>query len=227
MKKTQLLLAIAILASMIASCGESADLTETTSKGQLDTTTEEPVSTELTDDLGEFDFEEDTFDMQTRSQTVFFYPLNVTEETGDIFSDSVMDENDQYGYTSLGKQVLPTFWIGANTLSITKNKDGELVYSSPSDAKFIDVYQKIFQLTWDDNIWHRIPTSVNREEEIELFREGKALFTDASCFQIANSRDSETDFGIVPYPKWDESQDNYYSRIEGCDARSRVCEPGV
>lgn len=366
MKKTQLLLAIAILASMTASCGESADLTDTTSKGQLDTTTEEPVSTELTDDLGEFDFEEDTFDMLTRSQLVFYYPLNVTEETGDIFSDavynrnrgieerfnftfteeyttnanaartyilagddtydmyqgrcthmftfaaeglilkvdeipnlntskpywdaklyddlsvcgehyfavgafdisaydfthvmlfnkkmmedyklgniydivnsgkwtydefgrmaravvedlngdSVMDENDQYGYTSLGKQVLPTFWIGANTLSITKNKDGELVYSSPSDSKFIDVYQKIFQLTWDDNIWHRIPVTVNREEEIELFREGKALFTDASCFQIANSRESNTDFGIVPYPKWDESQDNYYSRIEGCE----------
>ena len=26
----------------------------------------------------------------------------------------------------------------------------------------------------------------------------------------------ETDFGILPYPMWDESQDGYISRIEGC-----------
>ena len=357
-------MALLILASTV-SCGGAADPEVTTQAPDSQTTTE-AVSTELSDDLGEFDFNEDTFDMLTRSQTVFFYPLNVEEETGDVFKDavynrnrkleerfnfkfteeytsnadaartyilagddtydmyqgrcthmynfaaegmiyrvdeipnidlskpywdaklyddlavcgehyfavgafnissydfthvmlfnkkmvedyklgdmyelvksgkwtfdkfaemgravvsdlngdSVMDDNDQYGYTSLGKQVLPTFWIGANTLSITKNKDGELVYSCPSDTKFIDVYEKIFQITWDDNIWHRIPVTVNKEEEIELFRQGHALFTDATCFQISNSRESNVDFGIIPYPKWDENQDNYYSRIEGCE----------
>ena len=71
----------------------------------------------------------------------------------DLNGDSVMDDQDQYGYTSLGKQVLPTFWISANTLSITKNKDDELVFSCPGDTKFIEVYEKIFQITWDDNIW--------------------------------------------------------------------------
>ena len=46
---------------------------------------------------------------------------------------------------------------------------------------------------------------------------GTALFTDATCFQISNSRESNVDFGIIPYPKWDEAQDKYYSRIEGCE----------
>ena len=365
MKKLTFLMALLMLASTV-SCGGAADPGTSTTEASSDSTTAEPVSTEIHDDLGEFDFKEDAFDILTRTQLVFFYKLDVDEETGDIFNDSiykrnraieerfnfrfaesygnndgaartyilagddtydmyqgrctsmftfaaeglfipvdkipnlalskpywdqklyddlsvcgahhfavgafnissydfthvmlfnkkmldeyklgdiydvvksgkwtfdkfaemgrkvvsdlngdsVMDDQDQYGYTSLGKQVLPTFWISANTLSITKNKDGELVFSCPGDTKFIDVYEKIFQITWDDNIWHRVPASVNREEEIELFRQGHALFTDATCFQISNSRESNVDFGIVPYPKWDEAQDKYYSRIEGCE----------
>lgn len=134
----------------------------------------------------------------------------------DVNGDSVMDENDQYGYTSLGKQVLPGFWIAGGALSMKKN-DGQLVYTAPTDQKFIDVCQKVFEITWNDNIWHRMPITVDREEEMQMFCDGKALFTDSSCFQISLTRDAATDFGIIPYPKYDETQDKYYSRIEGCE----------
>ena len=134
----------------------------------------------------------------------------------DVNGDSVMDENDQYGYTSLGKQVLPGFWIAGGALSMKKN-DGQLVYTAPTDQKFIDVCQKVFEITWNDNIWHRVPITVDREEEMQMFCDGKALFTDSSCFQISLTRDAATDFGIIPYPKYDETQDKYYSRIEGCE----------
>ena len=134
----------------------------------------------------------------------------------DVNGDSVMDENDQYGYTSLGKQVLPGFWIAGGALSM-KNDDGQLVYTAPTDQKFIDVCQKVFEITWNDNIWHRVPITVDREEEMQMFCDGKALFTDSSCFQISLTRDAATDFGIIPYPKYDETQDKYYSRIEGCE----------
>ena len=134
----------------------------------------------------------------------------------DVNGDFVMDENDQYGYTSLGKQVLPGFWIAGGALSMKKD-DGQLVYTAPTDQKFIDVCQKVFEITWNDNIWHRVPITVDREEEMQMFCDGKALFTDSSCFQISLTRDAATDFGIIPYPKYDETQDKYYSRIEGCE----------
>ena len=134
----------------------------------------------------------------------------------DVNGDSVMNENDQYGYTSLGKQVLPGFWIAGGALSMKKD-DGQLVYTAPTDQKFIDVCQKVFEITWNDNIWHRVPITVDREEEMQMFCDGKALFTDSSCFQISLTRDAATDFGIIPYPKYDETQDKYYSRIEGCE----------
>ena len=145
------------------------------------------------------------------------FAKNARAVVSDLNGDSVMDEDDQYGYTSLAKQVMPALWISAGCTSVKKDNDGKLVFSAPTDQKFIDVYQRIFTITWDDNIWHRVPVSVDGEEEKELFSTGHSLFTNASCYQISTMRDSSVDFGVLPYPKYDETQEKYYSRIEGCE----------
>lgn len=135
----------------------------------------------------------------------------------DLDGNSTMDNQDQYGYISLAKQVMPGFWIAAGATSIKKDNDGLLTYTAPTDQKFVEVCQKIFNITWSDNIWHRVPVTVDDESEIRLFCDGHSLFANSSCFQISSIRDAATDFGILPYPKWDEDQDKYYSRIEGCE----------
>lgn len=92
MKKLTFLMALLMLASTV-SCGGAADPGTSTTEASSDSTTAEPVSTEIHDDLGEFDFKEDTFDILTRTQLVFFYKLDVDEETGDIFNDSIYKRN--------------------------------------------------------------------------------------------------------------------------------------
>ena len=39
------------------------------------------------------------------------------------------------------------------------------------------------------------------------------MFMDVSFFHIGTLRDMETDFGVLPYPKYDEAQSEYYSRV--------------
>jgi hypothetical protein len=46
-----------------------------------------------------------------------------------------------------------------------------------------------------------------------MFAANQSLFLDATLFYIAALRDMEADFGILPYPKYDEAQDKYYSRV--------------
>ena len=145
------------------------------------------------------------------------FAKNARITVSDLNSDSKMDAEDQYGYTSNANQVMPSFWISAGCTSVKKDSDENLVFSAPSDQKFIDVYQKVFSITWDDNIWHRVSIDIRGEEEKELFGQGHALFTGVTCFQISTLRDSVVDFGIIPYPKYDEAQEKYYSRIEGCE----------
>ena len=135
----------------------------------------------------------------------------------DLNGDSVMDAEDRYGYSSHTKQVLPDFWISAGAVTISKDNDGKLFFSAPTDTKFIEVYQKIFEITRENNVWYPAAMAVDFEEELRPFRNNQSLFADSSAHQITTIRDSEVDFGIIPYPKWDENQKNYCSRIEGCE----------
>ena len=43
------------------------------------------------------------------------------------------------------------------------------------------------------------------------FREGRALFYATPMTNVVGFRDMEDDFGILPYPKLDAEQENYYS----------------
>ena len=138
----------------------------------------------------------------------------------DLDGNQVMDENDQWGYTSPSKQVSPGFWIAARADLITKDADGNLTYVAHESEKVISVFERIFEMTWDNGVWH--PNKSGSDEEnataLRIFSEGRALFTDASGFQLTTDlRVSEAEYGVLPYHKWDTAQKEYYSRIEGCE----------
>ena len=134
--------------------------------------------------------------------------------TSDLNGDSVMDENDQYGYTSHPKMVAPGFWIGADELSIIKDENDHPVINM-TDPHFVEVFDKIFNVVWDSNASYLtvgdqldIPTECRK-----VFSENSSLFIDMSFFYIEAMRGVETDFGIIPYPKFDENQSEYHSRV--------------
>lgn len=134
----------------------------------------------------------------------------------DLNGDSVMDENDQYGHISMDKQILPGFWIGAGMLSIEKNDKNLLEFNLPTDETYINYCLKVMEIMFDKKVW-RVNNQGVHAEELKLFCQGKSLFTDATCYEISQIREVEIDFGMLPYPKADEKQEKYYTRIEGCD----------
>ena len=136
--------------------------------------------------------------------------------THDLNGDSKMDDNDIYGLLSQPKHVLPCFWIGAGVESVKKNSDDIPVFDLDKNEKFREVIEKIFGITWDDGTWYKDEGGRNDDNSLsEMFASGHSLFLDTSFFSISNLRDMDSDFGIIPYPKFDESQTNYYSRVEG------------
>jgi hypothetical protein len=54
-------------------------------------------------------------------------------------------------------------------------------------------------------------------ELLNMFQNNQALFMDCTFFYLTSLRNMESDFGILPYPKYTAQQDKYYSRMEGCD----------
>ncbi|MCL1792387.1 MAG: hypothetical protein FWG34_00805 [Oscillospiraceae bacterium] len=132
----------------------------------------------------------------------------------DLDGNGIYDINDRYGYASGMNVTLPAFWIGAGLFSISKDQN-DVPYFSAGDQKFIDVFNKVFELTWESDLWYKkssgdgnVPSS-----SVTLFTEDRALFIDTQIFDINRLRGMETDFGIIMYPKYDETQQNYHTRF--------------
>ncbi len=133
--------------------------------------------------------------------------------TVDSNGDTEFTNEDTYGYLGTIKNVLPSFWIGAGEVTIALNDDG-IPEMSMSDERFVSVIDRIFAMTYDNNarFLSQQPEDVN-QENINMFQENKGLFMDCSLFWVTALRDMETDFGIIPYPMWNEEQGTYYSRV--------------
>ncbi|MCI8387190.1 MAG: hypothetical protein HFE63_01835 [Clostridiales bacterium] len=134
--------------------------------------------------------------------------------TNDLNNNGEQDESDMYGYVANGKQVLPNFWIAAGELSVTKDEN-DLPKLNLESERFYDVFIKTFEIMYDDANWY---TKFDQSQDvppnsISIFSENRALFMDCSLKSIEAMRSMETDFGIIPYPKFDEAQDRYYSRV--------------
>ena len=137
--------------------------------------------------------------------------------TLDLNGDGAMDKNDAYGFLSSPKQVLPGFWISAGLKSIAKDEN-DIPYSTMATEKFFEVFDRIYTMTWDNQIWFDTSTGANVDTELlNMFQHDQALFMDCTFFYLASLRNMESDFGILPYPKYNEQQEKYYSRMEGCD----------
>lgn len=141
------------------------------------------------------------------------------EMTADVTSESdgASDES-VYGYLSQPKQVLPGFWIGAGILSIAKNEDDIPEFTLPGDDKFVDLFDTVYEMTYDSGAWFPNQSRDNSDPVLlDMFQTDRGLFYSTSFFYVESLRNMVTDFGILPYPKYDDDQTEYYSRIEGCE----------
>ena len=138
--------------------------------------------------------------------------------TFDVNGDGAMDAEDSYGFVSCYKQVINSFFEAAGIKSIEKTNDGSLYFALPENQKFNDVFDKIFDVTRD--IWYVSDLDVNNiggPVLMEMFTSGRGLFMDCTFYHVRMFRDTECDFGIIPYPKYNEAQPDYYSRVEALE----------
>jgi hypothetical protein len=84
--------------------------------------------------------------------------------------------------------------------------------------KFMNVFDRIFEMTWDTEMWYKSKSGENIDPDCKvMFHNNQALFMDCTFFYLKDFRSMESDFGILPFPKYNEQQEKYYSRMEGCD----------
>ena len=134
----------------------------------------------------------------------------------DLNGDGQYTQDDMYGYVCPPYSVLANFWVSAGATTVKKlPNQGYFVFDLRGDTHFDSVYRRVFEMFSKTNVMRYPTNDVNRYyDEDVTFQTNHALFADHTFYSISQLREMESDFGIVPYPKWDEDQEQYYSRVE-------------
>jgi len=106
--------------------------------------------------------------------------------------------------TSLGCEVL------------VRGEDGGISMLSALPEKHVDAYAKLSNAFTDGMYNAKLKhTNDSYDEGMTMLANDRALFLPCYLSFISNAilRDMTGDFGIVPYPKYDENQENYISQI--------------
>ena len=136
----------------------------------------------------------------------------IKDKYRDLNNNIERDFDDFYGFANEGWAYPMYSGFGESLLSIGS---GEPVLTC-DNVNAIDKMMKLgeFFSTPDVNHinWHNVYDSNN------IFKADRAIFSMQSSSDLYLFTDMETDYGILPLPKYDETQDRYYSFVNGSAA---------
>lgn len=138
-----------------------------------------------------------------------------TDVSEDLNNDGAMGYDDQYGLTS---EPLNTYacMVGCGVQAVVRNGD-KLEFNVTSE-RFIDAFEKSVKMNrnYDITLNAAKVTGVNDAYSDIIdpaFTSGRIFFNLAGLVRVTHFRSMDIDFGVIPIPKYDEAQEEYYSMV--------------
>ena len=174
----------------------------------------------LFDELG-YDY---PYDMVRDGEWTFDEFAYLAKKGGkDLNGDGVMTpEDDQYGFwTGMWSAPINILYAGGQKV-YNKNEEGELELTLYSN-KTVQIFDSFFNLMNNEACFLEITEgSLDNYDGPAPFPAGRAMFIAGGLGGAKGYRDMDDDFGILPYPKFDE-EDEYSTTING--AAPLACIP--
>jgi hypothetical protein len=139
--------------------------------------------------------------------TYDYWITEVKDAASDLDGNGVIDETvDRMGYVTQ-KWVGPMEAFATSGLRVLSKDDGDIPYLSFYSEKAVDVFNRYFELIDSDDAYVDIADVSYSSGFISIFVEGRSLFTDMNMTDVITLRTMETDFGVIPWPKFDETSE--------------------
>ncbi len=129
----------------------------------------------------------------------------------DLNGDGIIKpEDDRIGFSGWKWEMVPAMFVGMGGSPVAKDDDNLPTLNINNERTFT-IIDKLIELydsgngAWDGGNTYGVSST--------MFKESRLLFHDTTLTGLPSLRDLEDDFGAVPYPKLDEDQEDYYSRI--------------
>ncbi len=122
----------------------------------------------------------------------------------DLDGNGVMEQDtDRFGLLMYRNGPLDAF-VSAFNVRFTENDSNGLPVLLDLSEHYVDIQEELNRfVVKDDAVLYA------EEDNLPVFLEGRALFEGNNMARAVEYRAMENDFGILPYPKWDENQENY------------------
>ncbi|MBQ7010826.1 MAG: hypothetical protein IJN63_03880 [Clostridia bacterium] len=147
------------------------------------------------------------------------YVLQVSD---DLNGDEKRDSNDLYGMVYIHSSVIAALGAAGERLASVNENDEVVITLGTEKAERAVV--SFIELTQNRECVYNGQTATGGIDAVQMFVQGHCLFRWIEHIGFPYFRDTELDYGILPLPKLDESQDRYYTPFGGWDA-AFVCVP--
>ncbi len=162
---------------------------------------------------------EDLYTVVREGRWTFDYMADLCKQVStDINGDGVWNEKDTYGFVSNHSNEIDAFKEAFHIPVTQKDEDGILRFNIANE-RTVEVLNA-FTPFYNDHLGY---ASEDEQYPQTMFLEERALLLAAKFRYIEILRSMETDFGIIPYPKWNEAQENYGTTV--CDNASVMLAP--
>lgn len=140
------------------------------------------------------------------------------EVSTDLNGDGAIDDTDRVGLLT---QTNHTFMLynaaGESTVRLNADKIPELTLYNQRAVEITELVREMMKdknYTLNVNEYTSKYKDIWAELQIPMFAEDRALFCHAGMNRVTLLRTMETDFGIIPPPKFDEAQENYHVTVD-------------
>ncbi|HIX91484.1 MAG TPA: hypothetical protein H9681_01240 [Firmicutes bacterium] len=136
----------------------------------------------------------------------------------DVNNDGKYDYDDKLGFVVHDWNHPKGFWFSTDMFFYSKNDDGSFTYDF-GDERDVDICNSLYQLIYNTpgSFFPGIGNAVVEQQAeynqlASKFASGDILIMTAELDDaVAQLRDMKDSYGILPYPKYDEAQENYIS----------------
>ena len=143
----------------------------------------------------------------------------VSQTGRDLDGDGQMTDQDMYGLGMDSYNAFKGFTIGGGARIIGKDAD-DIPYLTMNDERMHSAVEKVLELTCDTN-YALFCNDFNGKVSYDfwsvsstIFKAGNMLFLNGFTHSLSAMSDSEIDYNVIPFPKLNEEQENYYTMVD-------------
>ena len=139
----------------------------------------------------------------------------ITDVSADVDGNGVMDEFDRYGIITEQSNTFGMF-IGAENFVVAKDSENYPKISINTE-RGVNTLEKIFSFINDRSVVTSVTEPyIGKYSDVwgalvNIFTDDRGLFYSIVMYTVKKLRNMDSDFGLIPMPKYDENQEKYYT----------------